>query len=144
LITGGFGLNFVRPMPVLRVSLHRPGITTSFVAVEFLVDTGSTDSYLHAQDAIVKIGLRPAALSTPTLGANRRSTHGIGGQADYVLQPAVYVFHHDDGALQQIQGSILVAELTASNATPPSILGWNMLRYFRIELDYVNELLTLR
>jgi hypothetical protein len=43
-------------MPVVRVSIHLPGITTGFVAVESLLDTGATDTCLHPQDAIIKVG----------------------------------------------------------------------------------------
>jgi hypothetical protein len=81
LITGGFGLGFVRPMPIIQVSLHSPGITDGFVALDFLVDSGSTDSCLHPQDAKGRLGIGDAMLSSSQLWPGIRSSHGVGGSA---------------------------------------------------------------
>ena len=60
------------------------------------------------------------------------------------LHPALYVFAHDDGHIQSLHGDIHVAQPTLTNHDLPSLLGWDILRYFRIELDYVGLSVTLR
>jgi hypothetical protein len=143
LITGSFGLNFSRAMPVVRVSLHLPGITQDFTAIDFLVDTGATDTYLHPQDAMIKVGISPMILRDPRRWPNQLATNGVGGRVTCYVQPAVYVFHHDDGREQQITHEIHIAPLTLTNATLPSLFGIDLLRHFRLSMDYVGQRLVL-
>jgi hypothetical protein len=144
LITGGFGLGFVRPMPTIRVAVHLPGITDGFVTLDFLVDSGSTNSCLHPQDAKGRLGISDAMLSSSLLWPGIQSSRGVGGTAMSYVHPAVYGFRHDDGRFQQIQEDIHIAVPTPANATFPSLLGWDILRFFRIELDYVGLQVALR
>jgi hypothetical protein len=144
LITGGFGLGFVRLMPMIQVSINLPGLTDGFVTLDFLLDSGSTDSCLHSLDAKGRLGISDAMLSSSQLWPGTRISHGVGGTAMSYVHPAVYGFRHDDGRLQQIQGDIHIAVPTPANATFPSLLGWDILRFFRIELDYVGLQVTLR
>ena len=130
-------------MPVIQVSLHLPGITNGFVTLDFLLDSGSTDSCLHPLDAKGRLGIGDAMLSSLQARPRIRSTHGVGGTALSSVHPAVYGFRHDDGRLQQIQGDLQIAVPTTANATFPSLLGWDILRFFRIELDYVSLSVTL-
>lgn len=81
MISGHFGLNFVLPMPVVRVSLHLPRITKDFVAIDFLLDTGATSTCLHPQDAMTKVGISMGALSRPDAWRQRAPMPGIGGYA---------------------------------------------------------------
>jgi hypothetical protein len=144
LITGGFGLGFVRLMPMVQVSLQLPGITDGFVVLDFLVDSGSTDSYLHPQDAKGRLGISDTMLSSSQLWPGIRSSRGIGGTAMSYAHPAIYSFRHDDGRIQQVEGDIQIAVPSQTNATFPSLLGWDILRFFRFELDYVSLSVTLR
>ena len=130
-------------MPVVRVSLHLPGLTTDFVAVDFLVDTGATDTYLHPLDAKIKLGIAPTVLANPQLWPQRRATNGIGGRVTCYVHPAIYVFHHDDGRIQQITHEIEIAAPTLHNATLPSLLGIDLLRHFKVSMDYASQRLTL-
>lgn len=144
MITGGFGLGFVRPRPTIQMAVHLPGITDGFVILDFLVDSGSTDSCLHPQDAKGRLGVSDAMLSSSLLWPSIQSSRGVGGAAMSYVHPAIYGFRHDHGWLQQIREDIHIAVPTLANATFPSLLGWDVLRFFRIELDYVGLKVTLR
>ncbi len=130
-------------MPVVRVSVDLPGITSGFVALDFLLDTGATDTCLHPQDAIIRIGIDPAALATPRSWSQSASSHGVGGVAGYYIQSAVYALRHDDGAWQQLDGEIWIAQPTATNAVLPSLLGWNVLQHFKITADWSSQRVVL-
>lgn len=130
-------------MPVVRVALHLPGITSGLVAIDFLVDTGSTDTYLHPQDAKIRLGIAPARLATPQSWPNHRSTTGIGGTVTCYVAPAVYVFRHDDGCTRRITHEIHIAPPAVTNATLPSLLGMDILSQFRVTMDYVGNRLVL-
>ena len=144
MITGTFGLNFVRVMPVVPVHVHLPGITRAPVSVNFLIDTGNTDSCLHPRDARGRLQIEPALLASPDGWPSIRVSHGIGGASTSFVHPAIYTFLHDDGHLQQIEATIDIARPRAANERFPSLLGWDILRFFRIELDYVGLQVTLR
>lgn len=131
-------------MPTIKVSLQLPGLTDGFVTLDFLLDSGSTDSWLHPQDAKGRLGISDVMLSSSQLWPDIRSSHGVGGTAISYVHPAVYGIRHDDGRLQQVQGEIQIAVPTPANATFPSLLGWDILRFFRIELDYAGLQVTLR
>ena len=131
-------------MPMVQVSLHLPGITADFVTLAFLIDSGATHSCVHPDDAKVRLGIGDAMLSSSLLWPGIRGTRGVGGTATSYTHPAIYGFRHDDGRLQQIHADVQVAAPTPSNATLPSLLGWDILAYFRIELDYIEQRVTLR
>jgi len=143
-IFGAFGLNFVRLMPTVRVGLHLPSITPTFVTVDFLLDSGATDSSLHPHDATTRLGINRATLKSPELWPNIQANSGVGGLSLCYLHPAIYGFQHDDGRFQEIEGEILVAQPTSTNSKIPCLLGWDILRFFRIELDYIGLRVTLR
>ena len=130
-------------MPVVRVALYLPGITRDFVAFDFLIDTGSTHTCLHPQDAKIRIGIDPAALADASQWPDRRSNNGIGGSAAYYVWPAVYHFIHDDGSIRQITHEIDIAQPTATNAMLPSLLGMDILRQFRVSVDFVGDQIIL-
>jgi hypothetical protein len=144
LISGHFGLNFVLPLPVVRVSLHLPRITKDFVAIDFLLDTGATNTCLHPQDAMTKVGIPMGTLSRPDRWHQRMRMPGIGGSPEYYIWPAIYGFDHDDGHFQQLSGEIRIAPLPATNPSLPSLLGWDVLRYFRVDVDFAGQQVVLR
>jgi len=144
LITGTFGLNFVRLMRVVQVQIHLPGITLSPVPINFLVDSGNTTTCIHPRDARGQLQIDKGMLASSQLWPDVRVAHGIGGSSMSYVHPAVYSFVHDDGQLQQIHAEIEVAQPTPANERFPSLLGWDIMRFFRIELDYVGLRVTLR
>lgn len=143
MISGGFGFDFIVPMPMIRVSINLLGITTDFVALDFLLDTGSTNTCLHPRDATVNLGLPWEMLTNQSAWSRRAVTAGIAGVATYFVQPAVYLFHHDDGKVQQLARDIQVAVPTTSNERLPSLLGMDILRNFRLSMDYLEQRLVL-
>lgn len=144
MISGRFGLDFVLPMPMVRVSVHVPGVTLDFVAIDFLLDTGSVSTCLHPDDAKFGLGIDPAVLADASQWRNRRSLRSIGGTATYYVCDAFYLFHQDDGAVaRQILSEIEIAQPSASNSRLPSLLGMDGLRHFRVSMDYVGQRLVL-
>ena len=143
MISGRFGLNFVIPMPVIRAMIHLPGLTQDFVAIDFLVDTGSTHTHLHPRDAKIAAGIDPAMLADPARWSQQRNSNGIGGFARAYVWPAVYHFEHDDGTIRQITHEIEIAQPSTTNAMLPSLLGMDVLRQFRVMVDYVGQQVAL-
>jgi hypothetical protein len=93
---------------------------------------------------MIRVGIDPVALAEPRLWHDREPIPGIGGAVEYYICSAVYVFHLDDGHMQRYDGEIRVAQPAAANSGLPSSLGWDVLRYFRIDLDIVDQQVTLR
>ena len=131
-------------MPVVPVHIHLPGLTPLPVSINFLIDTGNTDSCLHPRDTRGRLQIEPDLLASPESWPSVRVSHGIGGTNLSFGHPAVYTFLHDDGSLQEIEADIDSARPTPANERFPSLLGWDVLRFFRIELDYVGLRVTLR
>ena len=118
--------------------------TSEFVSIDFLVDTGATDSLLHPQDAKVKIGIEPPLLGDPAQWPNHEPTNGVGGQAICYGEPAVFLFHHENGQpARQLTHEIRVVPPTATNDNLPSLLGMDILSQFKLTVDYVGLKLTL-
>ena len=143
MIRGHFGLNFVLPMPVVRAYVLLPDLTTEFVAIDFLLDTGATHSCLHPQDVKLRLAIDAARLADSRKWPKLVSTTGIGGTAMGYAWPAVYQFVHDDGRVRQITHEIEIAQPSATNSTLPSLLGMDILRQFRVSVDYVGLQVTL-
>ena len=122
-----------------------PPITTDYVPINFMIDTGMTYSCLHPQDTIGKIAIDPTMLADPTRWSRRRTTHGIGGWATNYVHVAHYMFHHDDGskALSVTTETIDIVQPTATNTAYPSLLGMDMLRYFKMRMDYASGIIVL-
>jgi hypothetical protein len=131
-------------MPTVSVSLLLPGITADFVAVEFLFDSGATTSCVHPQDARCLLGIPDSMLSSSLLWPGISASHGVGGTNMSYVHPAIYGFVHEDGRFQTMHDDVHVARPTTSNGTLPSLLGWDVLRRFRIELDDIEGRVTLR
>jgi hypothetical protein len=143
LIAGFFEPTFPDPLPLVRVGLYLPGITSRWVNVDFLLDTGADGTALHPRDAIFRVGLDPAILDTPEQWVSPQSGGGVGGSSDYYPHPAHYALRHDDGRVQVIRGEIWIARPTPDNSTLESLLGWDILRQFRVSLDWANRRIAL-
>jgi len=48
---------------------------------------------------------------------------------------AFYLFEHEDGRRQIIDDEIHLAQPTDYNRRFPSLLGWDILKYFRLTID---------
>ncbi len=102
--------------------------------VPFLIDTGSATSIVHAKDARTRLnlamrGLDPAGWP-PEETVRRR---GVAGVALSRLMDAAFDFAHEDGVTETIAETIELGELASEGL--PSLLGWDVLRHFRLDLN---------
>ena len=67
----------------------------------------------------------------------------MGGAAAYFPLPVRYGFVHADGREEIIEGTIAVGQLTDKNKWLPSLMGWDRLQHFRMDLHGRDKTLTL-
>jgi hypothetical protein len=123
--------------------LHLPGISHNRTPVRFLLDTGASFTCLHPRDAIFAVGIDPATLSDPSRWTDPVDSTGIGGVSPYYRVPAEYVLVHTDGSMQTILDAIYIARPANSNTKIPSLLGWNILKNFRVVTDWPQRYVAL-
>ena len=146
MIAGYFnGGRYQRRHPFVRVSILLPSITTDFVPVDFMIDTGATATCLHPLDTLGKLGIDPAALSDPTRWPRQQASWGIGGSANNYVHDATYLFHHDDGtvAFTISTETIDIAQPTRANQSFHSLLGMDLLRFFKLTMDPASGIVFL-
>jgi hypothetical protein len=128
---------------MMPVTIASPRIGISEHVVRFLVDTGSAETTLHPEDAVLALGIDGVRLSTPYIWPDKAPAYGIGGAVEDYIEPVEYMFIHEDGTAQTIRGHIRIAQLTAYSQHFPSLLGWDVLRHFRITIDSEASEVTL-
>lgn len=131
--------NWPRPRVVLLVTV--PAIHPAGGHVDFLIDTGASKSVLHPADAF-RIGFTPEQLTTPQPWPTETFT-GIGGSVREYVFSARYGFVFMDQSTKTIEGQISVAPYSSANARLPSLLGWDVLRYFELTASWWNRQLCL-
>ena len=101
--------------------------------VIFLVDTGASTTIISPPD------IREAGIPMGLLG-NRFSLHGIGGSADFYREPAFLFFMDSDGmTIYQYRPHIGIAQPNDSNRNFPSLLGRDILDFWYLESDPIND-----
>lgn len=143
MIPGFFDAAYITPTPFVRVGVFLPGITTNWARVHFLLDTGASTTCLHPTDAVAHLGIPDADLQQPQLWPQVEDYSGIGGRAPYFVVPAEYAFETDTGQLVRRTGQIRVAQSLLHNANLESLLGWDVLQHFRLELDWAQRAVRL-
>ena len=143
MIAGYFHPRFANPLPMVRVGLFLPRITSDWVLVDFLLDTGADTTALHPPDAIFRAGIDRAALHQPGRWPNRGSAGGVGGSSEYYRHPAFYAFQHEDEHVQTVRANLWIARPSPANDSLESLLGWDILRHFRLELDWARRRIAL-
>jgi hypothetical protein len=116
--------------------LFLPGISQRWAAIDFLLDTGASTSCVHPQDATARLGIDAIALRTPSLWPRQRGAQGVGGTAIDFITPAHYALRRDDGGWDTYQDDLAIARSTSANQTLPSLLGWDILRHYRVVADW--------
>jgi hypothetical protein len=115
--------------------LQIPDLYKGWRHVLFAIDTGASHTTLHPRAATAMAGLSPNDLDPANWGAHVEG-RGVGGTLRYMIQPARYTFgHFDSNELEIIDGDIQIGELTAGSELLPSLLGWDLLQYFRIVFE---------
>ena len=109
--------------------------------VEFLIDTGADSTTLHPADAI--------RVWPPYLAHNFRSDPrltkigGIGGASSYVQREAQLDFNDDTRGPIGGEFTINIAESRGDNAVFPSLLGRDVLQFFRLTVSNRDNSVTL-
>ena len=142
MIKGFFDPATPRPTPKVRVALLLPDIGRRSHFVDFQIDTGTDESILHPTDA-VQIGLDLSQLLTaqPSWGSSHELI-GIGGRMISYRVRAAYLFQHESRT-QRVDGLIHIARWTPESSALPSLLGWDVLRYFRLMMHWSTRVITL-
>jgi hypothetical protein len=123
------------PQPSVDVAVRLPGIQDEYRSISFLIDTGAALTLLHPRDALGRLGFTREQLETPQSWP-RQGTYGLGGATTNYVVPAWYRFRLDTDDEIEVRLRILVAQRTEGNRTYPSLLGWDLLRHFRLTTDW--------
>ena len=118
--------------PYVWVRLSVQGLPSRLVP--FLIDTGASTTVVHAGDALRHLGLPVTDLDPRTWPRERiRQSSGVGGAALHRVLDASYEFPDDAGPLVISNETIDLGAFDTGEL--PSLLGWDILRRFRIEMD---------
>ncbi len=124
----------VAARPYVDVELLIDGASGGF-DVRFLIDTGADDTILHPRDT-----QRPDAPPLPFSfddHPERRRVGGIGGSTDLIPVSARLFFQTDTGGGRLWQDCrVWVAQPNDTNQRLPSLLGRDLLQFFRLTVDY--------
>ena len=135
----------LRPLPhsilsggeaVLEVSVS---VAENQDIVRFVIDTGAEVTVLGPDAALSVLG--PAALNID-FARDSRSLHllGIGGGAHHIVRDAELILRSSEGERYSVEMPVLLAEphlpgrFDSQAPQPPSLLGRDFLRRFRLEL----------
>lgn len=135
MISGFFDPESRWPIPMVQAYITVPDVTPRWTLIDFLVDTGASDTSLHPQDARQRLRIDAELLDSPSRWPSVIHAGGIGGGASYYPVPASYAFFHDDGTLLVIDGKVDIARPTHVNRRIPSLLGWDVLERFEIVVN---------
>ena len=112
--------------------------------IPFLVDTGATITTIHPPDALSRLKLSAAQLSTADFWPLHDTVRGVGGLTRQFRVRAQYKFTHQDGMIQLLTGNVRIAQLRPEATHLPSLLGWDVLQHFELVTDWVHQRVWLR
>lgn len=69
---------------------------------------------------------------------------GVGGVAEYYDHPCQYsALQSGVSDLRQLEGHVWIARMTRASIALPSVLGWDVLQHFRIDIEYASRRVRL-
>lgn len=129
----------VSPMaiPIIVATIRIPRLRVSY-CLPLLADSGADITSLHLRDAIRVLGMRKYfQLRGETI------VRGVGGPGKYFLEPARVIFVHEDENIEGYNFDLRIAKIPPGSPSKlkdalqlPSVLGRDILHYFRIVIDY--------
>jgi hypothetical protein len=143
LIEGRFHPEANEPLPLVVAYVQITGIAENWTPIELLIDTGAAVTCVYPVDATRRFGIAAADLSSPGDWQHVDRKRGVGGEANFFVVQATYAFRHADSNFQFLQGELRIAELSDESAVLPSILGWDVMKHFRLTADWNKRLVTL-
>lgn len=139
MISGFFDSRHGFPYVWVRLSIRNG---PSRQLVPFIIDTGASTTVVHAHDAEHHLGMTEADLDPRQWPREHlRMSGGIGGTVLYRAMDASCEFLQDDGTSLAIDATIDLGAFDTGGL--PSLLGWDLLRRFRIEMDAIRGTVTL-
>ena len=106
----------------------------------FIVDTGAAFTFLSATDAMRYLNVPRAGLDSNNW-TDAISVDGMGGKLRGRSTSALYGFRHGDRVVESIPGPMLVGDINSDGL--PSLLGWDLLKYFRLDIHGGNQTIVL-
>ena len=136
----GFFAPGILPQPLIRIAVSIPELGVNAAFVPFIVDTGAAFTVIHAMDSMRYFGATPAMLD-PATWLTVKTVGGVGGSLFCKEVTASYGFRHDDTTLEVIHGTIHIGDI--KSASTPSLLGWDLLKFFNMTVRGAEQILTL-
>jgi hypothetical protein len=129
---------------MILVGLHIPEFSAGPAVIEFVLDTGASRTSLHPTDAITTIGIdRDTLDQPPNTWPPPEASNGRNGAVDYCEFPCTYYLLDEASGFSVFDESIRIAHLTAGNERIPSLLGWDVLKKFTVEINHAAGLVYL-
>jgi hypothetical protein len=132
------------PVPMVRLALYLPGVTTTWSLIDFLLDTGAATTCLHAGDVTERLRVSDDRLKNSDAWDYTETYSGVGGGATYYVTRARYALLNERSEWKVMDGLVRVARTSSADAGLPSILGWDVLQNFAVSLDWRQKLVELR
>lgn len=128
---------------MVRALVFLPGHGDAWRAIDFLIDTGASGTCIHPRDAVGRLRIPIQDLMSGSLWNDTANFSGVGGVAQMRITDAAVSFAHDDGSAEVVTIDTQLAVPTSSNDHLPSLLGWDVLKHFRLEMDYASDAVRL-
>jgi hypothetical protein len=142
-IVGYFDPESHVPEPRVGIYISIPGIADEWAPVDFVIDTGASETCVHPADSMAALQIDVELLDSPSRWPSVLRASGIGGSASYFPVPASFAFFHDDGTPLVLEGKIDIARITHTNRRVLSLLGWDLLKRFEVVLNWPAGRVTL-
>lgn len=121
--------------PRVLAKIEFPDFTVA-TALWLLADTGAGKTIIHPRDFTL-LGIPWEQLP------KTHNSWGIGGYSANRIAKGIVSFQHLNSRVSAFEVDLWVAEPTNANELLPSILGWDILRFFRLYIDNGSNILYL-